>query len=210
MKKQKLFSTIIILLVSIVMNCTSSGTNKIIKGSEITNKHIEQYRYKRVFILRFSNLIYEEDNKEIKIPIFQGDMGNGLYEDFMDYCLKNKLLEPGVMESGFIIKCNKGEVRKTFYEFLKFYKSNILKDVNIEKPSEMWLSTDDWIIKYDFIINNIPCFIEIELDPSDEDLYKNPVSEYKSVYEIIPEEDSEQPGIFYSIYIGYKSSDPLK
>jgi len=206
MKKMKLFSTIIILLVSIFIDCTSNGTNKIIKGSEITNKHVEEYKYEMVFILKFSNLIYEKNNKKIKIPIFQGDMGDALYKDFRDYCLRNQLLEPGVMESGFIIKCNKGEVKKTFHEFLKFYKSNILKGVNIDKPSEMWLSSTDWTIKYDFMINDIPCFLEIKLSPRDED---TPDS-VKSVYEIIPEENEEQPGIFYSIYVGFTSSTPLR
>ena len=107
-----------------------------------------------------------------------------------------------------MIKAKKGEVRKTFHQFLAFYKLNIFKDVDIEKPTAMVLSSTDWIIKYDFQVNGIPCYLKIELSPRKEDLKKRQSDlKIKSVYDIIPDENDMEPGFLYDFYIGSKSTD---
>lgn len=190
-------------------NCNTILANeKTIQSNKITSNHVEPYKYKRTFILRFSNIIYDEEKPIIVIPIFQGKYENVLYSDLLNYCVTNNLLEPQVMETGFMIKTKKGEVRKTFHDFLAFYKSNIFKDINVEKPTVMSLGSTDWIIKYDFTINNIPCYMKIELTPRKEDLKKKQSDlKYKSVYDIIPMEEEKEPGFLYDFYIGSKSTD---
>jgi hypothetical protein len=189
-------------------NFNTVSANEKITSDKITKKYIEQYKFSRSFILRFSNIIYNEKDQDIKIPIFQGKYEDVLYKDFREYCLKEKLLEPKVRETGFMIKCKKGEVRKTFHEFIKFYKSSILTGINVEKPTVMYLGSTDWIIKYDFIVNAVPCYITIMLSPRDKDLNKKQKDiELKSVYDIIPDEDEIEPGFIYKIYIGSKSTD---
>jgi len=181
---------------------------EIIKLNKITNHHVEPYKYTRSFIIRFSNIIYYENGKEVKIPVFQGKSDNVTYDDLILYCINNKLLESDANETGFMIKTNKGDVRKTFREFLRFYKSNIFKDIDIEKPTIMSLGSTDWIIKYDFTINGIPCYMKIELTPRKEDLKKKQSDlEYQSVYDINPMEDEKEPGFLYKIYVGSKSTD---
>ena len=214
MKGIKLLSIIIVvvLIVIIVITCTSKPIDtKMIKDSEITNEMIFPYRFEGIFLLTFSNIIYKEQKKEIKIPIFKGNNGDVYCDDIISYCIKKKYIDEDQWLT-YIIKCNKGEVRKTFHEFLKFYKSNILKDVNIEKPTFMGLSSTDWNIYYDFTVDNIPCFLEIQLDPRDEDLNKAPSPDrgYKSVYEIIPEENIEQSGFTYKFITNHKTKDFFK
>ena len=179
-----------------------------VKMNKITNKHVEPYKYSRSFILRFSNIIYCEKNQEIKVPVFQGIYEDINYNDLITYCVNNNLLESDANETGFMIKANIGETRKTFHKFLAFYKLSIFKNIDIEKPAVMSMSSTDWIIKYDFLVNGIPCYMKIELTPRKEDLKKKQNDlKYKSVYDIIPMEDEGESGFLYKIYIGSKSTD---
>lgn len=208
MYKNKSFLLFIIMILSLFNNCSSFSAKERIKLDKITSKHVEPYKYTRTFILRFSNLVYYEEGREIIIPLFQGNLGDVEYKVFRDYCLKNKLLEPKVMESGFIIKPKKGEIRKTLHEFLAFYKLTIFRNINIEKPTLMRLSSSYWTINYDFKVNGVNCYISIELPPREEDLDKSEIElDYKSVYDIIPDEGEIEPGFTYHIYIGSKSTD---
>ncbi len=208
MNKSRIVIILLAVSLFVINNCNTVSANEKIAPEKITSKHVELYKYDRSFILRFSNIIYNEEGHNITIPIFQGKYGDVLYKDFRDYCVKNKLLEPKVKETGFMIKAKKGEVRKTFHQFLAFYKLNIFKDVDIEKPTAMVLSSTDWIIKYDFQVNGIPCYLKIELSPRKEDLKKRQSDlKIKSVYDIIPDENDMEPGFLYDFYIGSKSTD---
>lgn len=209
MNKKKVLLIVIAISFSLVVNCrTIIANDTIITTDKITSVHVEPYKYKRTFIIRFAKIIYYEEGKKIEIPVFQGKYENVLYKDFREYCLNNKLLEPKVRESGFMIKCKIGETRSAFQEFLKFYKSSIFKDIDIEKPTVISLSATDWIIKYDFNINGVPCYMTIMLPPREADLnQKQSDVKFKSVFEIIPKEDEKYPGFLYKIYIGSKSTD---
>jgi len=192
------------LLISFGGNLRSEESSRII--NKITSQEVEVYKeYYNTFIIRFSHLIYEVENKKIKIPIFQGIYGDILYKDFRSYCLEKKFLEPKVKESGFVIKAKKGELRKTFHDFLKFYKSNILKDTNIEDISSASLDDTDWTINYDFTVDSVPCYLKVEIEASEEDLKE--YMKYKSVYQIKPNEKMSKPNISYGFYIGMKSTD---
>jgi hypothetical protein len=169
----------------------------------IPNKHIEKYGEYNVFIIKYSNMVYEKEGRIIKIPIFKGTYGDILYKDFRDYCLKMKYLKPKVRESGFIIKSKKGELRKNFHEFLNFYKSNIFKDININNPTSMMCDGYEWFIDYDFVIEDVPCYMTIRIDSNEED-NKN-YRKYESPYQIKTKEKSDEPFFSYSFYIGTKS-----
>jgi hypothetical protein len=170
----------------------------------ISNKQIEKYGDYNVFIIKYSNMVYEKEGKIIKIPIFQGTYGDILYKDFRDYCLKMKYLKPKVRESGFIVKSKKGELRQNFHEFLNFYKSNIFKDIDVNKPTTMTCDGYEWFIDYDFSIENIPCYITIRIDSSEEDNmnYRN----YNSPYQIKTKEKNNEPFFSYAIHVGAKST----
>lgn len=100
--------------------------------------------------------------------------------------------------SDFIAPSKKGEIKKTFNEFLQFYKNNLLKDVDIEHPSDFGQENYEWFITYDFEYNGIPCFMEIRMVGSEELTMR-----YKSVFEIQPDENVDH--FFYSIFLNGKS-----
>jgi len=163
------FLSFIAVLFATIIACTQGASKSImINKNEITKRMVEMAggMWNNAFIIQFSNIIYEEDSKKIKMPIFHGTSGDVLYKDFREYCLINKYLEPRVKESGFVIKCKNGEVKKTFHEFLKFYKSNILKDVNIESRSNFNSEEDVWTIFFKFKVDGIPCVMTILIDAS--------------------------------------------
>ena len=80
-------------------------------------------------------MVHSNNEDEISEALQEAKEALAEMQDF-----KNKLLEPKVMESGFMIKANKGEVRKTFHEFLTFYKSNIFKDINMLNKALLYAS----------------------------------------------------------------------
>lgn len=202
MKLRKILLSILTMITLCFCTSKNEAADKLISADEINSKYIEQYRFS-IFIMRFSNIIFEEKGKNIKIPIFQGKYGDVANKDIIEYCIKNKYIDEDIWLHN-IVKCKKGEIKKTFHEFLAFYKSNILKDVNLNDPKAIELSSDDWFITYDFIIDGVPCYLEIRFLAKDEDLQSNnPV--YKSVYEITPNENIKDPNFTYHFIIGAKS-----
>ncbi|MCL2154232.1 MAG: hypothetical protein FWH53_01070 [Leptospirales bacterium] len=195
-------NVILIVLLLVVMSCTDSVKSETAKN--ITSKEVEQFDNDRLFIIRYSNIIYEKNGKTIKIPIYQGTYGDVLYKDFRDYCLKMNYLEPKVRETGFIIKAKKGELRKTLHGFLDFYKGNILKSL-IDKPTSMSCDGYEWFIFYDFVMAGLPCYMMIRFDTSEID--NENYRKYKTPYDIITNEDMENPNFSYSFSIGFKSTD---
>jgi hypothetical protein len=194
---------IILIAVSICFCANHNQANeKLIKADEINSKYIEQYRFS-VFVMRFSNIIFEEKGEKIKIPIFQGKYGDVENKDIIEYCIKNKYIDKDIWLR-YIIKCKKGEIKKTFHEFLAFYKSNILKNIDLNDPKAIELSSDYWFITYDFIIDGIPCYLEIRIRARDEDLQSTHVV-CQSAYDIKPNEKMKEPSFTYLFIIGAKS-----
>ncbi|MCL1833906.1 MAG: hypothetical protein FWG49_05320, partial [Leptospirales bacterium] len=96
-------------------------------------------------------------------PIFRGNMGDINYDDFLNYCYDNKLLDNDYREGGFIIETKRGEVKKTFHEFLRFYQNNLFKDagIDVNRPSRFVSDLDQLYICYDFKVKGIPMVIAI-------------------------------------------------
>ena len=189
-----------LLFVTIISCIQGSGKTMIVSKENITKNEVELaggYWYNS-FIIHFSNLIYDVDGKKIKIPVFQGDKGDVLYNDFKEYCRKEKLLKPNVKESAFIVKCKNGEVKKTFVEFLNFYKSNILKDVDFTDKTKFDADESGWIINYKFKVEGIPCIMTIEIEAADR-IDRNKIN---SLYDIMVNENMKYPSFAYSLNIG--------
>ena len=117
--KQTFIKTIFLMSIIIFLNCTHSVSETIPKDK--IKDAVILFDEFGALIIKFSNLIYEGGGKEVKIPIFRGNMGDITYRELRKYCSDNKLLKEGYRETGFIIVTKEGEVKKTFHEFLRFY-----------------------------------------------------------------------------------------
>jgi len=199
MKQKKIFFLITVLFATIITDIQGSGKKTMISKDEITKEQIKVAggTWKNSFIINFSNIIYEVKAKRINIPIFQGAAGDVLYKDFREYCISNKYFESYGGESGFIVKCKKKEVKKTFVEFLNFYRSNILKDVDFNDKSNFDVNESGWTIFYKFTIDGVPCVMNIEIDAAKRIDRKK----LKTVYDIMVNEDMAYPSFAYSFDI---------
>jgi len=157
------------------------------------------------FIIKFSNLIYEKDGKEMKIPIFQGNMGDVYYKSFHEYCYKNNLLEKGWGESSFIIKAEKGKLTKTFHEFLYFYKGNILKNVDISKPNKIKVYGGALDIYYDFVINGVPFVLQVGISTDKKEI--EDTDSIKSIFDVNLDENMATPIFTYRFWKNKTSND---
>lgn len=180
------------------MNAVSETNDKIKKGD------VQEFS-KSEFIIKFSNLIYEKNGKRLMIPIFQGNSGDISYKEFLDYCYKNNLLEKGWGETYFVIKSDKGKLNKTFHEFLNFYKGNILKNVDINKPAKIKVDGGAIDIYYDFEVDSIPFTLNVNISTGKKDIDSRLI---KSIFDISLNENGENP-IFRYIFWKNKKSNNL-
>lgn len=188
--------------------------NNEIQKIKITEREVQRFDNDNfIYIIKFSNLIYVEKGKLIKIPIFQGEYGDTFYTDFKKYCREQKILDSDAVETGFIIKAKNGELKKIFQEFIKFYKSNILANIDINKPTKLDLFGDeekycDWEIYYDFEAEGVPFVLKITVKASGEDFAnRNDLSLYKSIFQLNPDESMDNPHFMFSIYSNYRTRD---
>ncbi len=172
----------------IILSCASDNVSaeNNIQIQPVDGKYIKFFGEAGLLDIQYSNIIFTTNNgKEVIQPVFRGTKGNIRYEDLREYCIKMGKLRPEEKRiSPIQVYCNRGEVKKTFHEFLKFYKSNLLNDVDIEHPSDFGKDNKTWIIRYKFIVNGVPGSLQIQIDGSEEFS-----SNYKSVYEIQPDEN---------------------
>lgn len=197
------FVTILIIITGLSLLVGCGSTQEINNGSSesaeasvknnITSLQVEPYALD-TFVVRYSNIIYEHEGKKLKFPIFQGTLGDVLYTDFLSYCWKSKFMPINDVENGFIIKCREGEIKKTILEFIAFYKSNILKDVDLEKPLVEPIS-GRYGVWYDFKMHGVPCSIRITYIGSFN------YDKGESIYSILPNEKSD-PSFEYRFYVG--------
>ncbi len=201
---------ILLLFLFLLQNCKEqveqdkgnlADNKKIYKLNEIPKAAIKSIGGNNSFIyeIKFSNLIYHENGKDIKIPIFRGFLKDVRYNDFLKYCESRKILKSGVAESGFIFFSNKGEFKRDFIKFLKFYKSNILK--GYEKPTffDVVNECSSWLIEYKFYVQGIPCKMKISVGGVVSGDCER--TNYKSVEEIRLDDYTKRPSIFYSFEI---------
>ncbi len=163
---KRIFYRIIVIVCAIVfINCNVN--NRMVAQNIIKEGSIQKFdRYS--FIIKFSNLIYEIGSKRIAIPIFQGNMGDVTYDTFLNYCYNNNLLNKEYQEGDFVIVAKKGELKKTFHDFLRFYKNNILQDVNINKPAKMRVIDGVLDVFYEFNVQGIPMVLQVTIYTTEE------------------------------------------
>lgn len=164
---------------------------------------IKPYKIGGNLIIKYSNLIYSVNGRKIVIPIFKGDKGNIEEEKVREFLIKKNEIEPfnsidHFWVNHFVAPSKKGEMKKTFHEFLNFYKKSLFKDIDIEHPSDFGQENDEWFITYDFNYGGIPCYMEIRIMGSEELSIR-----YKSVYEIQPDENDKY--FDYTIFLNAKS-----
>ena len=169
---RQVFSKIIFLMFMIMFINCMNGISETIQKNKIKNAVIEYIKSSNLFVIKFSNLIYEVKGEDVKvpIPIFRGNMGDITYEEFSKYCVDNKLMEDGYRESGFIVEAKKGQLKKTFHEFLRFYQNNLFKDagIDVNKPTEISeIYPEILYIYYDFKVKGIPMVIKITIYTTD-------------------------------------------
>lgn len=185
--------------------CQQDVSLKEIK-SFVVNVAMEQkviHHHGSSFLLKSKNLIYDNKEQKIILPVFKGENGDLNYNEFLNYYQLKRILRSNQMENSFVIPCKQNQVKKTFQEFLKFYKGNILKDIDISVPVNMVIDGSMWIMDYNFTVNGVPCSMTIEIVSDDSDTF--PVDKwlkYKTVYQITPYEKNKDPYFSYSISIG--------
>lgn len=185
-----LFKNLGLVCFIIALSCVSDNllAEKNMQLQPVDGKYIKFFGEAGLLDIQYSNIIFTTNSgKEIIQPIFRGTKGNIRYEELRQYCIQmGKLRSSEKRISPIQVYCKKGEVKKTFYEFLQFYKTNLLKDVDIEHPTDFGQENDTWFIRYDFQVDGIPGNFEIQIDGSEK---TSP--HYKSVYEIQPDEDGK-------------------
>jgi len=199
---------ILILVLSCIPGCRNSENTDILEKysyDQIPPHAIERLNDGFFYVIKFANLIYEVNDKKIIVPIFNGDMKSVKYNDFLKYCREKKMLDNNAKESSFLIKAEKGVVKKTFLEMIKFYENNILK--GYENTYEMFPvggdNTDfEWLIIYKIKIDSIPYTLKFtvtayEKDPTLKGKFKN-----LKIQDIHPDERSDS-FIGYEIYENY-------
>jgi len=208
--KKLIYVLVCVSLIGCTINNGVADNKRVYKTNEIPDNAIESVggNDSFIYVIRFSNLIYNTfrtAKKQIKIPIFQGTLGNVEYNDFKSYCRGKNMLASNTAESGFVILTKRGELKKTLLEFIKFYEGNILK--GYEK--QVWINTSgdepqyfEWIISYEFKVDNIPCLMVIFVSADEKDFYK-PRDTFKSVEDIHLNENMETPSFIYQLNIDY-------
>lgn len=202
--RNNFFKIASVLCIIVVLNCTAkkamSETSMI---SEIKDDAVVKV-YTYSFIIKFTNLIYEEDGKKIRIPIFQGNSGDVSYDDFLEYCYNKKYLKPKSAETSLVIKADKGKLKKTFHEFLLFYKGNILKKTDINMPTKIKVDGGALELYYDFKENGVPFVLQISISTDQEDVDSSII---KSIFDVNLYENMKTPTFQYRFWANYSSDE---
>ena len=144
--------TILFLSLLVVINC-----NKI--GNSDNNKQLPKFEIVdgTQAIIRYSNVIEEIEGKTIKVPIY-----GGIYGDITIKDLKKEIKPKFDILGSLYIPAKDGEVKKTFFDILKFYKKSFFKDIDVNRPSVIGNEGgEDMYIWYDFDYEGIPCSMMI-------------------------------------------------
>lgn len=170
--------------------CENNQQNNIKDGAVVL---FSEYQ----FIIKLSNLIYEKNGKELKIPIFQGNMGDATYIEFLNYCYKNNILDKEYAENSFIIKSEKGKLTKTFRNFLMFYKKNILSNTDITKPGKIVYDGGALELYYDFQIDGIPFVLQVNISTDKNEIDPDSIG---SILDVNLDENMKTPMFTYKFW----------
>jgi hypothetical protein len=152
---KNILTRIIILLALCFYSNYCFSKNDLVK---ITNENFNQ-KNEPFYEVKFSNVFKIKNGKRIKIPIFNGSFGDVELEDLM----KVQNIKDASILGNLNFFSKKGVVKKTLLEFLNFYKSSLLKDNDINKPTIIGAEGDSYIIWYDFVYEGINSSMMIHL-----------------------------------------------
>jgi len=189
----------------LIFNCKENSAKSENNKSDYQKNEAVSKISSSSFIIRYTNLIYEHEGKELKIPIFEGNMGDVKYKEFRMFCVEKKYLNPNVAESAFIIQADKGKLTQTFREFMKFYKSNILKDTDISKPAKIIIDGGALELYYDFTVNEVPFVLYVKIN-TDKGNIEN-LDSIKSILDLNLNENVPNPMFKYRFWKNYTSKE---
>lgn len=145
--------------------------------------------------IKAANVIYDMEEgkyhgKIFKIPIFMGHGSDITYAKLESERVKAKFIGPGeyaLQRVCYEVPPGKGQA--TLMEFLNFYKSSLLKDIDIYQPTVIGPGDGGWMIWYDFEYEGVPgtMMIPIMADANAQDkVTKNGTREITDLREILP------------------------
>ncbi len=190
-----------IMSLSFYFGCRESSTNptNIIFVSDNEINRINFTEHENGFSIKFSNVWYDKKNLFFKIPIFNGTEGNVRLSQLEK---KRKAKDLSILGSMYV-EVEKGKIKRSIIDCIKFYKTSLLKNTNIDKPSVIGLESAGMFIWYDFDYEGLPgtIMIGVAYDPNCEK------GKYKCKYELIDdiEVDENAWGFTISIGLGEKS-----
>jgi len=194
--KLLLFVCVIILIMSSVY-CRES------ECKSIALPKFEESKETGTYVIRYSNVILTMDEKKIKVPIF-----GGIYEDItIEELKKMQTIKPDNENyplAYLSIPTEKGKVRNTFLSLLSFYKKNLFKNVDVNKPTVIGKEEILWIIWYDFIFENMPSSMMVVMG-ADDKLTKNNENKYSELTIESIGIDENSSSFILQIFIGEPS-----
>lgn len=155
----KKFIIITILLFCFIVSWNQFAVSKE-KEKQTLPKFEEVDKNTGIYIIRYSNVITAFDDKKIKIPIY-----GGIYEDITyDDLEKQQSNKKYYLLGNLNIDVKDGEVKKTFFDILAFYKKTLFKDIDTNSPSVIGNEGgESLLIWYDFDYEGIPCSMMITI-----------------------------------------------
>jgi len=192
----KLYKRILMMAFTIVL-LTCVDNVSIASNTNLENKFI---KYRGGKIIKYSNVLLKQNEKEINIPIFQGKSGTITFDDLQkmdkEYVLGN-----------IVVKAKTNKVKKTLLEFLNFYKGSLLKDNDINKPTIIGGEGDSYIIWYDFVCEGINSSMMIHLagdEKNMDELDKKQIRGRDRTIDMIKLDETSE-GFYFDINIGEES-----
>ncbi|BDA77663.1 hypothetical protein LPTSP3_g05930 [Leptospira kobayashii] len=114
------------------------------------------------FIINSKEVIYDgkKENGEViklNLPIYRGTEEPATYSD-----LKSMVMANNEYLLNFCYYKNKEQTRKELlFDIINFYKKNLLKNIDTNKPSLLAVEDNEYIIYYDFLYEGVPGHILI-------------------------------------------------
>ncbi len=114
---------------------------------EIKGIHFDEKSY--CYFMKFSAYIEFYNNTKIVIPIFRGSLGKINRTELLSFIKQSA--NSGI-PGNLCFPLERGKVKETFFEFVNFYKKSLLKNTDIDHPTDIGVNTEVrvWEIAYDF------------------------------------------------------------
>lgn len=111
------------------------------------------------FIIRYSNVIINVNGTTIKLPMYGGTYGDIEYDKLK---LGKHPKDVFVLQTIYL-PVKKGYATETFRDIIRFYKKSLLKNVDINKPSDLYTEGNSfYTIIYAFEYKGVPSRMMID------------------------------------------------